>query len=236
DGYGSTAQHPSHTYTSSGDYTVSLTVSNPAGSDSGNRRNYISVSSPPVPPVADFSGNPTSGPPPLTVYFTDLSTGDPTAWDWTFGDGGTSQAQHPSHQYTAVNTYTVSLIAYNQYGQDTETKVDYITVYEGPTQSCHVGAIDMFDAGPPNYKAGATITVHDQDCQALPGVTVDITWSGAAPGTDSGVTNDLGQVTFTSGKNRSGGTFTICVDSLTKAGYPYQSGSNHETCDSITLP
>ncbi len=236
DEYGSAAQSPSHTYTSPGDYTVSLAVSNSAGSDSGDRRNYISVSGAPVPPVADFSGNPTSGPAPLTVYFTDLSTGAPTAWDWTFGDGGTSHDQHPSHQYAAVDTYTVGLTAYNQYGQDTETKVDYITVYEGPTQSCHVGAIDMFDASPPSYKAGATITIHDQDCLPLVGVTVDITWSGAAPGTDSGVTNDQGQVTFASGKNRNGGTFTICVDNLTKSGYPYQSGSNHETCDSITLP
>ncbi len=187
----------------------------------------------PVPPVAEFSGNPTQGPPTLTVYFTDLSSGSPTSWDWTFGDGGTSQAQHPSHDYTAVNTYTVSLTVQNPQGQDTETKPDYITVSD---QSCHVGAIDMFSAGPPNYKAGATITVHDQACAALPGVTVEITWSGAAPGTDSGVTNDQGQVTFTSGRNKSGGTFTICVDNLTKTGYPYQSGDNHETCDSITLP
>jgi len=190
----------------------------------------------PVPPVAEFSGNPTSGPPPLTVYFTDLSSGSPTSWDWTFGDGGTSQAQHPSHEYTAENLYTVSLEACNGEGCDTETKVDYIDVSTGPVQSCHVGAIDMAQAGPPSYKAEATITVHDQDCQPLPGVTVEVTWSGAAPGSDSDITNEQGQVTFTSDRNKSGGTFTCCVDSLTKSGYPYQSGDNHETCDSITLP
>ncbi|MBN1459306.1 MAG: hypothetical protein JXA57_07205 [Armatimonadetes bacterium] len=94
----------------------------------------------------------------------------------------------------------------------------------------------MADGGVPAYKAAATITVHDQDCLPLPGVTVDRTWSGAAPGSDSGVTNEYGQVTFTSDRKRSGGTFTICVDDLTKTGYAYQSGDNHETCDSITLP
>ena len=65
---------------------------------------------------------------------------------------------------------------------------------------------------------------------------MDVTWTGAAPGTDSDVTDEYGQVTFTSDKNRSGGTYTVCVDNLTKVDYPYESGDDHETCDSITLP
>jgi PKD repeat protein len=80
------------------------------------------------PPVANFSGNPTSGTAPLTVYFTDSSTNTPTSWSWTFGDGGTSTAQNPSHQYTSVAQYTVSLTATNSYGSDGETKTNYITV------------------------------------------------------------------------------------------------------------
>ena len=190
----------------------------------------------PQPPVADFSGSPRSGAPPLTVYFTDLSTGAPTSWHWTFGDGGESYDQHPSHEYTSEDTYTVSLTAENAYGQDTETKVDYITVATGPAQSCHVGSIEMADGGVPSYKARATIVVHDQDCVPLPGVTVNITWSGCVAGSDSDVTDGNGQVVFTSGRNKQGGTFTCCVDGLTKDGYPYQSGDNHETCDSIQLP
>jgi PKD repeat protein len=187
----------------------------------------------PVAPVAEFSGNPTSGPPTLTVYFTDLSSGSPTSWDWTFGDGGSDTVQHPSHDYTTENTYTVSLTAENAQGQDTETKVDYITVAD---QSCHVGAIDMENAGNPKYRANATITVHNQDCQTLSGVMVAITWSGCVSGTDSDVTDANGQVTFTSPKERQGGTFVCTVTNLTKTGYPYQSGDNHETSDQITLP
>ncbi len=83
---------------------------------------------PPPPPVANFSGSPTSGTEPLTVNFTDLSTGTVDSWDWTFGDGSTSTAQNPSHQYTSTGTYTVSLTVTNTGGSDTETKVDYITV------------------------------------------------------------------------------------------------------------
>jgi len=82
----------------------------------------------PQPPVANFSGNPTSGTAPLAVAFTDLSSGVPTSWSWTFGDGGTSTAQNPSHTYTGAGDFTVSLTATNALGSDAETKTNYITV------------------------------------------------------------------------------------------------------------
>jgi PKD repeat protein len=86
----------------------------------------------PVAPVADFSGTPVSGAAPLTVAFTDLSTGTPVTWAWDFGDGGTSSDQNPTYAYTAPGTYTVALTATNGVGDDTETKVDYITVLGPP--------------------------------------------------------------------------------------------------------
>jgi PKD repeat protein len=87
---------------------------------------------PPEPPVANFSGSPTSGITPLTVNFTDTSAGAPTNWEWTFGDGGTSTAQSPSHVYTVAGTYTVTLKVTNSLGSDTITKTDYITVTPPP--------------------------------------------------------------------------------------------------------
>ncbi len=79
---------------------------------------------------ADFFGTPTTGNVPLTVNFTDLTTGGPTSWLWTFGDSGTSFAQNPSHVYTSVGTYTVSLTASNAASSDTETKTNYIIVVD----------------------------------------------------------------------------------------------------------
>jgi PKD repeat protein len=76
---------------------------------------------------ANFTGSPTSGAVPLTVDFTDQSTGA-TSWSWNFGDTGTSTLQDPSHTYTSAGTYTVSLTASNASGSDTETKTNYITV------------------------------------------------------------------------------------------------------------
>ncbi len=133
DGGNSTATNPSHTYTAEGTYTVTLTATNSCGSDGETKTAYITVTTPPCdPPVAAFSGSPTSGDYPLNVSFTDASTNTPTSWSWTFGDGGTSTAQDPSHTYTAEGTYTVTLTATNSCGSDGETKTGYITVTTPP--------------------------------------------------------------------------------------------------------
>jgi PKD repeat protein len=46
DGETSTAQHPTHTYESGGDYTVGLTVTGPGGEDTSTATDYISVTEP----------------------------------------------------------------------------------------------------------------------------------------------------------------------------------------------
>ena len=91
----STVQSPSHTYTSAGTYTVALTAYNQYGNNTMTKNNYITVTGG-NPPVASFSGTPTIGAPPLTVAFTDTSSGSPTAWSWNFGDNGSSTVQNPA--------------------------------------------------------------------------------------------------------------------------------------------
>lgn len=79
--------------------------------------------------TVDFAANATSGPAPLTVQFSDLSDlPGITGWDWTFGDGGTSQAQHPVHQYTQNGVYTVRLTVATAQGPATREKAEYIHV------------------------------------------------------------------------------------------------------------
>ncbi|MDO9540004.1 MAG: PKD domain-containing protein [Methanocalculus sp.] len=133
DGNTSTAQNPTHTYVAAGTYTVSLTATNAQGSDTETKTGYITVSEPGAPPVANFTGTPTSGTRPLSVVFTDTSTGTPTSWSWTFGDGNSSTLQNPTHQYVTAGIYTVTLTATNAGGSDTETKTGYITVSEPGT-------------------------------------------------------------------------------------------------------
>ncbi len=80
---------------------------------------------------ADFSGTPTSGPAPLDVTFTDLSTGTVDTYFWDFGDGETSMAANPFHTYAADGTYTVVLAVSGPRGTDNEVKTAYITVGSG---------------------------------------------------------------------------------------------------------
>jgi PKD repeat protein len=75
---------------------------------------YIQVSCPQV--IAAFTGEPRAGEIPLTVKFSDTSTGNPTSWLWSFGDGGTSNIQNPEHQYTSIGPFTVTLNASNNCG------------------------------------------------------------------------------------------------------------------------
>jgi hypothetical protein len=81
-----------------------------------------------APPTTAFTANVTAGLAPLTVQFTDTSTGSPTSWHWDFGDGNTSTDQNPQHTYSSAGTYTVTLTASHTYSNDTETKTSYISV------------------------------------------------------------------------------------------------------------
>ncbi len=83
------------------------------------------------PPVADFAANRINICVGDCINFTDLSTGTPTSWAWTFTGGtpGTSTIQNPTNIcYNTAGTYAVTLISTNVNGSDTETKTAYITV------------------------------------------------------------------------------------------------------------
>jgi PKD repeat protein len=132
DGNTSTAQNPANTYSTAGNYTVSLTATNTAGSNTATQTGYITVSDI---PLASFYGSETSGTAPFTVEFTDTSTNSPTSWSWDFGDGNTSTAQNPANTYSTAGNYTVSLTATNTAGSNTATQTGYITVSDVPLAS-----------------------------------------------------------------------------------------------------
>jgi len=129
DGNTSTQQNPSHIYENTGTYTVSLTAANAGGNDTEEKVGYINVTGD-LGPVADFAATPTSGDRPLTVQFTDNSTGSPTNWSWDFNNDGTidSNDQNPQHTYNEIGSYSVNLTVTNAYGNDVMTKNGYITV------------------------------------------------------------------------------------------------------------
>jgi PKD repeat protein len=129
----STAQNPSYQYNSPGIYTVKLTSTNSCGSNTFTRNNYITAN---PSPIADFSAVPLSGFAPLTVNFTDNSTGSPTSWAWDFDNNGTTDSiqQNPIYQYLTAGIYSVKLSVTNAFGcSDNKTRTDYIIVSMAPT-------------------------------------------------------------------------------------------------------
>ena len=76
----------------------------------------------------DFTATPTSGTPPLTVQFTDQSSGKISERWWFFGDGQVSREQNPSHTYAGDGIYTVSLVVTGSDEPLTVTKEDYVLV------------------------------------------------------------------------------------------------------------
>ncbi|MEW5802523.1 MAG: PKD domain-containing protein [bacterium] len=131
DGASSTNRNPSHEFAQAGKYNVTLTVSNACGANTKTSGD-IDVSAPPSNIVALFSANIMEGCSPLEVTFSDQSTGNPTAWEWSFGDGTTSAVKNPVHTYTHSGLYTVSLKAKNSLGENILTHKDWIVVYTKP--------------------------------------------------------------------------------------------------------
>jgi PKD repeat protein len=85
-------------------------------------------------PVAQFSGSPTNGVGPLSVTFTDTSTGTITNRFWNFGDNQSTNTTATSvvHIYNAAGTNTVTLIAGGPVGVSTNIKPSLVTVVVYP--------------------------------------------------------------------------------------------------------
>ncbi|OPZ45103.1 MAG: PKD domain protein [Euryarchaeota archaeon ADurb.BinA087] len=208
----STAQNPEYTYPSVGNYTVKLTVTNPSGSTSEIKTDYIRVL--PPPPVAQFTANKTAGNAPLTVQFTDLSTGSPTSWAWDFqNDGSTdSTAKNPVFPYATPGLYSVKLTATNAGGSDPEIKTNYINVTTAPP-------VANFTA---NKTAGtAPLTVQFTDLST--GSPMSWAWDFQNDGTtDSTVKNPV----FT---YAAAGTYTVKLTATNAGGSDPEIKSNYIT-------
>lgn len=80
--------------------------------------------------LSAFTANPTMGDAPLIVQFTDQSIENPTSWNWDFGDGESSTEQSPSHTYSNMGLYDVTLATTHASVSDSKTMQDFIIVKE----------------------------------------------------------------------------------------------------------
>ena len=120
-------KNPVYEFKDPGAYSVTLRAGNGTSWEDVTKTNYIIVGDG---LQAGFTALPTEGKAPLTVQFTDYSTGYVTSWLWDFGDGNTSTSQNPIHTYSEIGNYSVTLNASNMYEYNVLAWTDYITVTE----------------------------------------------------------------------------------------------------------
>ncbi|HEX2629999.1 MAG TPA: PKD domain-containing protein, partial [Chitinophagaceae bacterium] len=154
-------------------------------------------------PVANFNASITSGCSPLTVHFTDASTGNPFSWTWDFGNGQLSTQQNPVITYATPGVYTVRLVVRNTSGIDEEIKTNYIVVSPGPTA--------QFTANITTACVPATIQFTDQSSVPAGGGTIT-SWSWSfGDGNTSNLQNPSHTYTST-------GFYTISLTVTTSTG------------------
>jgi PKD repeat protein len=128
DGSTSAEQNPVHTYQKQGNYSVSLMVSGPAGTNTVKDWAFILVG--PFPPVAHFEAIYTPHLAPCTVEFLQYSEGTITQWLWDFGDGTKSPDKKPTHTYQRDGNFTVNLTVTGPEGTSTKSRPSFIHVGE----------------------------------------------------------------------------------------------------------
>jgi len=131
DGYTSTTKNPSHKYEHSGNYNVTLIVTDNEG-ETGIKTLIIAIKN--LAPTAAFTYSPSNPTENQDVQFTDASTdpeGKLTTWNWDFGDGTTSTTRSPIHKYSNAGTYTVKLTVKDDEGAS-DVKSIGITVQAVP--------------------------------------------------------------------------------------------------------
>jgi PKD repeat protein len=95
---------------------------------------------------ANFTANQINGEAPLEVVFNDLSTGNPTTWEWDFDNNGTidSQVQNPVWTYSNPGTYSVKLTVSDGTSSNTKVKTNYIYII-GDSPGSHALLFDGTD-------------------------------------------------------------------------------------------
>ena len=213
-------------------YTVTLTVTNAYGSDTIIKQNYITIgTSPATAPVAAFTSDIQKGTAPLTVQFTDESTGTPQTYAWDINNDGAIDytTKNPSHTYTTAGNYTVKLTVTNAGGSDSEIKTGYITAFScryhthSRTNPALTDSITVTSpiAGD-TWQRGTTHTV-TWDYTGSPGSQVKLTLlkSGTEVGTIIASTpigsGGKGSYTWPIYPTASTGSdFTVCVQSISQ--------------------
>jgi PKD repeat protein len=156
DGNTGNTQNPSHTYTSAGNFNVTLRVTNAAGcAKTLTINNFIQVSNG---VIANFTNTlPAGCSLPVTINFTNTSSGPGIlGYLWDFGNGGTSTQQNPSHTYNSMGSFTVTLNVVSSTGctntiiRSNAVVIDFVQAsFTGPPNVCEDAPVSFTNTTTP---------------------------------------------------------------------------------------
>lgn len=228
-GSASTDENPVAVFPTEGEKTVTLTVTAADGTKvSGSQKITLQRSN--ELPKAAFTFSPEAPCAGDEIAFTDASSdtdGEIVAWAWSFGDGATSDKQHPTHAFAAAGTFTITLTVTDNDGEQ-DTKTQGITVSEAPEAEL-AWSVKIADAGQINHGAPAVangyvyaastagelvavnLTTHQIDWR------FDLTKDGAAMGDPMNAPSvgTDGTVYYAAGKSSAG--YVYAIDGATGA-------------------
>ena len=177
----SSEKNPVHQYTQEGEYSITLLITSNGRSDDVEM-SYPVVVTPPEPflLIPGFTATPIAGDAPLTVSFIDQSSGPVDGWNWTFGDGDTSDDQNPVHRYVTAGTYSPVLRIWSGTPDTNATLFidNYITVEEPQPP------VANFTATPLRGNAGINVTFIDLSTGADLSYAWDLDGDGSIDSTD----------------------------------------------------
>jgi PKD repeat protein len=222
-GTNASSASPQIVFTSAGNYNVSLTATNSAGSNTKVTNTCIVVGAAAVAPLANFTGcgNYSSG---STVTFTNTSTNSPTSnsWSitpatgWSFTGGTNATSISPQVTFTTAGNYTVSLTATNSAGSNTKTSTNCAVVSSGV-----VAPVANF-TGCGSFATGSTITLTNSSTNSPTSYSWAISpatgWAFAG-GTNAASANP--QITFSTN-----GTYTVTLTATNSAGSDTKTSSS----------
>jgi PKD repeat protein len=158
-----------YTFGETGEKNVELTVTAESGC-TYIVRDVISVT---LSPKASFTATPEIGTPPSEIKFTNTSL-NATGYEWTFGDGVTSEEIAPLHVYTVEGIFTAQLLAFNEQGcEDVATKTITLST---PKPNVTLKAITTTDNSDGTMKV--MITIENEGNTVLANLPVDVDVSG----------------------------------------------------------
>ena len=236
DGTGAAGVQVAKIYPQSGQYRVTLTVTDEAGLTHSTGGTVV-VAAPNVPPVAVAVASLSAGVAPVTVTLDGSGSSDVDGsiadYVWSFGDGTAASGPIVSKTFAVAGTYPVVLTVTDDRGA-TATSLTTIVVSPAAKQ-LRVQSLGLVQQVS-RTKAFIQSAVQITDTQGSPvsGAKVTFRWSGTVSGSGSATTDSAGRILVNSKNFTAAGSITFAVTGLSKAGYTYAAANNLVTAVTIS--